>query len=76
MNSIVMNKLRSNFDIYLEHEIPKDITITDLLNEEKCLSFLQKYMTVDGISYCGNCPIKNRQTKARNECNERDKNKC
>ena len=45
MNSIVMNKLKTNFDIYLEHEMPKDITITDLLNEEKCLSFLQKYMT-------------------------------
>ncbi|MBU3146862.1 hypothetical protein [Clostridium sp. CF012] len=45
MDSIAMNKLKNNFDIYLEHEMPKDITITDLLNEKKCLSFLQKYMT-------------------------------
>ena len=44
MNSNVMNKLKTNFDIYLEHEMPKDIAITDLLDEEKCLSFLQKYM--------------------------------
>lgn len=44
MNSLVMNKLKTKFDIYLEHEMPKDIAISDLLNEEKCLSFLQKYM--------------------------------
>lgn len=44
MSSIVMNELKT-FDIHLEHEKSKDILITDLLKEEKCLSFLQKQMT-------------------------------
>lgn len=43
MNSIVMNELKA-FDIHVEHERSEGITITDLLNEEKCLSFLQKKM--------------------------------
>lgn len=43
MSSIVLNKLKA-FDIYLEHESPKDIAIVDLLNEEKCLLFLQRKM--------------------------------
>jgi|GEM_PF-6397327 len=44
MRSIVMNELKT-FDIHVGHEIPKDIVITDWLNEEKCLSFLQMQMT-------------------------------
>jgi ferric iron reductase protein FhuF len=43
MNRIDMNALK-NFDIHIAHERPKGITVTDLLNEEKCLSFLQKQM--------------------------------
>ncbi len=43
MISMAMNELKT-FDILVEHDIPKEITITDLLNEEKCLSFLQKQM--------------------------------
>jgi len=43
MSSIVMNELKT-FDIHLEHERLKEIEITDLLNEAKCLSFLQKQM--------------------------------
>lgn len=43
MSSIVMNELK-NFDIQLEHESRKEIEITDLLNEEKCLLFLKKQM--------------------------------
>ncbi|KON85426.1 hypothetical protein AF332_00080 [Sporosarcina globispora] len=43
MSSVVVDKLKT-FDIYLEHERSKEIAITDLLNEEKCLSFLQKQM--------------------------------
>ncbi|NYF26107.1 IucA/IucC family C-terminal-domain containing protein [Sporosarcina sp. JAI121] len=43
MSTIVMNELK-NFDIHLEHEGPSGITITELLIEEKCLSFLQKQM--------------------------------
>ncbi|WP_445505831.1 IucA/IucC family C-terminal-domain containing protein [Niallia sp. 03091] len=44
MSSIVMNKLKA-FDIHFEHENSKEIAILDLLNEEKCLAFLQKHMT-------------------------------
>lgn len=43
MSSLVVDKLKA-FDIYVEHERPKEIAITDLLDEEKCLSFLQKQM--------------------------------
>ncbi|WP_191991905.1 IucA/IucC family C-terminal-domain containing protein [Bacillus aerolatus] len=43
MSRIVMNELK-NFDIHVQHERPKEIAITDLLNEEKCLSFLKKQM--------------------------------
>jgi ferric iron reductase protein FhuF len=43
MNSTVIKELKA-FDIHLEHEKPKEIEIRDLLNEEKCLSFLQKQM--------------------------------
>ncbi|QBP39853.1 IucA/IucC family C-terminal-domain containing protein [Paenisporosarcina antarctica] len=43
MISMAMNELK-NFDIYVEYENAKEITITDLLNEEKCLAFLQKQM--------------------------------
>ncbi|KAA6475991.1 Fe-S oxidoreductase [Bacillus swezeyi] len=43
MSGIVMNELKT-FDIHIEHEKSKEIAITDLLNEEKCLSFLQKQM--------------------------------
>jgi ferric iron reductase protein FhuF len=43
MSTIVMNELRA-FDIHLEHEKPEEIAITDLLNEEKCLAFLQNQM--------------------------------
>ena len=43
MSSIVMNKLKM-FDIHVEQERPTEIEIIDLLNEEKCLSFLQKQM--------------------------------
>jgi ferric iron reductase protein FhuF len=43
MSGIVMNELKT-FDIYTEHEGPKGIAITDLLNEDKCLSFLQQQM--------------------------------
>lgn len=38
-----MNELKT-FDIHLEHEKMKEIEMIDLLNEEKCLSFLQKQM--------------------------------
>ncbi|KKI91027.1 hypothetical protein WQ54_17145 [Bacillus sp. SA1-12] len=40
---IIINELR-RFNIHLEQEKPKEITISDLLNEEKCLMFLQKQM--------------------------------
>ncbi|WP_168733982.1 IucA/IucC family C-terminal-domain containing protein [Metabacillus sediminilitoris] len=43
MSSIVMDELKI-FDIHLEHEKLKEIAINDLLNEEKCLSFLQNQM--------------------------------
>lgn len=43
MSSLFMNKLK-DFDIYSEHERPKEVSITDLLNEEKCTSYLQKQM--------------------------------
>ncbi|RSK55996.1 Fe-S oxidoreductase [Bacillus canaveralius] len=43
MNSMMMNKLKT-FNIHLEHEKPKDIEMSDLLNEEKCRVFLQKLM--------------------------------
>lgn len=43
MNSILLNELRA-FDIYLEHDSPTEILVIDLLNEEKCLSFLYKQM--------------------------------
>lgn len=43
MNSMVMKELKT-FDILLEHDGPREISITDLLNEEKCLSYLQKQM--------------------------------
>ncbi|OAH58434.1 hypothetical protein AWH48_17775 [Domibacillus aminovorans] len=43
MSSIVMNELKT-FDIHMEHERLTEIEITDLLNEEKCLSFLRKQM--------------------------------
>ncbi|WP_049681263.1 hypothetical protein [Peribacillus loiseleuriae] len=43
MRSIVMNELKS-FDIHLEHDKSKEFPITDLLIEEKCLSYLQKQM--------------------------------
>lgn len=37
-----MNELKA-FDIHIEHE-KKEVAVTDLLDEEKCLSFLQKQM--------------------------------
>lgn len=43
MSSIFMKELKE-FDIHFANKKPKEITITDLLNEDKCLSFLQKYM--------------------------------
>lgn len=43
MNTIMMDGLRT-FNIYYEHEKPKEIGIVDILNEEKCLAFLQKQM--------------------------------
>lgn len=43
MSSMVMTKLKT-FDIHIAHQKPKGITITDLLNEEKCLTFLQEQM--------------------------------
>lgn len=43
MSSIFLNELKA-FDIYLEDGSPKEIAIIDLLNEEKCLSFLHKQM--------------------------------
>lgn len=43
MSTIIMNELKT-FNIHLEHEQSKEITITDLLNEEKCLAFLHKQM--------------------------------
>jgi ferric iron reductase protein FhuF len=43
MISIVMNELRA-FDIHIEDEKHKAIAITDLLNEEKCLEFLQNQL--------------------------------
>jgi ferric iron reductase protein FhuF len=43
VNSIFMNELKA-FDIHIKNENPKEIAITDLLNEGKCLSFLQNQM--------------------------------
>ncbi|MBM4765272.1 IucA/IucC family C-terminal-domain containing protein [Bacillus sp. B15-48] len=44
MNRMILNELK-DFDIVLDDESIMEIKITDLLNEEKCLSFLQKQMT-------------------------------
>lgn len=43
MNISMIDALES-FNIHLENEKPKDIDISDLLNEEKCRAFLQKIM--------------------------------
>ncbi|WP_257348616.1 IucA/IucC family C-terminal-domain containing protein [Pseudalkalibacillus decolorationis] len=43
MSSISMEELKA-FDILLEDERPIEVAISDLLNEESCLSFLQKQM--------------------------------
>lgn len=43
MSSAVINELKM-FDIHLPHENDEEIAITDLLNEEKCLLFLEKQM--------------------------------
>jgi ferric iron reductase protein FhuF len=43
MSSIVLKKLKA-FDIHLEYGMAEAIAISDLLDEEKCLLFLQKQM--------------------------------
>ncbi|MFK2827169.1 IucA/IucC family C-terminal-domain containing protein [Bacillus sp. B190/17] len=44
MHSMILNELKA-FGIYLEHDSVMEIELTDLLNEETCLSFLQTQMT-------------------------------
>jgi ferric iron reductase protein FhuF len=44
MNNAVKKELET-FDIHLARDLVEEITITDLLNEEKCSLFLEKQMT-------------------------------
>lgn len=43
MNNAVLNELKT-FDIYFSDEHSKEIALADLLDESKCLSFLEKQM--------------------------------